>query len=87
MTSEKEKLDTLLRALLRERPEYGRVIIPDSIDDKRALLRALMNVRMPARLPQELLTLQDEELQEQKKEKGVAARRYEAPRGYCCWRG
>ncbi len=71
MTSEKEKLDTLLGALLRERPEYGRIRIPDSIDDKRRLLRSLMNVRMPAPLAPGMMELQDEELVEQRNEKGV----------------
>ncbi len=71
MTSEKEKLDTLLRALLRERPEYAHIPIPDSLSDKRDLLRSLMNVRMPAPVAENLLELQDEELAEQRKEKGV----------------
>lgn len=71
MTSEQHKLDTLLRALLRERPEYEHIGIPDSLTDKRNLLRSLMNVRMPAPLPEELMKIQDEELEEQKKEKGV----------------
>ncbi len=71
MTSEKEKLDTLLRALLRERPEYSHIEIPASVDDKRKLLRSLMNVRMPAPLPRELMAIQDEELAEQRAEKGV----------------
>ncbi len=71
MTSEKEKLDTLLRALLRERPEYSHISLPDSVGEKRNLLRSLMNVRMPSPLPEDLLKLQDEELSEQKREKGV----------------
>ncbi len=71
MTSENEKLDTLLRALLRERPEYAHIAIPDSIDEKRRLLRSLMNVRMPSPLSKELLALQDDELSEQRREKGV----------------
>lgn len=45
MISENERLDTLLRALLRESPEYSNMEIPRSITDKRNLLRALMNVR------------------------------------------
>ncbi len=71
MTSEKEKIDKLLRVLLQERPEYSNIAIPDSIEDKRNLLRSLMNVRMPAPLPKEVMALQDEELAEQKAEKGI----------------
>ncbi len=73
MISENEKLDTLLRALLRERPEYARLSIPASIDDKRKLLRSLMNVRLPSPLPKEILDLQDEELSEQRKAKGIVS--------------
>lgn len=71
MTSEKDRLDALLRALLAERPEYSSIRIPDSIVDKRNLLRSLMNVRMPSPLPEEVIDLQDGELVEQRKEKGV----------------
>ncbi len=69
--AEKERLDSLLRALLGERPEYSRIAIPESVDEKRYLLRSLMNVRMPSKLPDEVLELQDEELREQREEKGV----------------
>ncbi len=71
MTSENEKLDTLLRALLRERPEFARITIPQSLEDKRNLLRSLMNVRMPSPLAKELMDIQDDELTEQRLEKGV----------------
>ncbi len=73
MISEKESLTTLLRALLKERPEYSHVGIPESIDGMRSLLRSLMNVRMPKPLSKDLLELQDEELAEQRREKGVVA--------------
>lgn len=71
MTSEKERLDTLLRALLIERPEYSHIRIPESIQEKRILLRSLMNVRGPSPLPDELLKIQDDELAAQRHEKGV----------------
>ncbi len=70
MTSEKEKLDTLLGALLRERPEYAHIAIPESIAGKRNLLRSLMNVRMPQPLSDKILEIQDDELSEQRREKG-----------------
>ncbi len=71
MTSESEKLDTLLRALLKERSEYSHIPIPASIAEKRDLLRALMNVRMPSPLSDEMMHIQDDELSEQRREKGV----------------
>ncbi len=71
MISENERLDTLLGVLLRERPEYARISIPASIEEKRNLLRSLMNVRMPSPLPDEVMELQDAELAEQRSERGV----------------
>ncbi len=71
MTSEKEKLNKLLGVLLKEHPEYSHISIPESIEDKRKLLRSLMNVRMPSLLSEDVLHLQDEELAEQRDEKGV----------------
>ncbi len=71
MTSEKEKLNKLLGVLLKEHPEYSHIAIPDNIEDKRKLLRSLMNIRMPSPLAEDVLHLQDEELAEQREEKGV----------------
>ncbi len=71
MTSEKERLDALLRALLMERPEYAHIAIPETIAGKRDLLRSLMNVRQPEPLPAETLQMQDDELAVQREEKGV----------------
>ncbi len=71
MTSEKEKLNKLLEVLLKEHLEYSRIAIPESLEDKRNLLRSLMNIRMPSPLSEEVLHLQDEELAEQRVEKGV----------------
>lgn len=60
MTSEKEKLNKLLEVLLKEHLEYSNIPIPDSIEDKRNLLRSLMNIRMPSPLPEDVMKLQDE---------------------------
>lgn len=66
-----DNLDKLLRTLLSERPEYSHIAIPELRNDKRKLLRALMNVRSPSPLPDDVMALQDEELCEQREEKGV----------------
>lgn len=71
MISENERLDKLLRALLAERPEYSRIAMPESIGEKRDLLRALMNVRAPGELAADVMLLQDEELAQQREEKGT----------------
>lgn len=71
MISENDRLDALLRTLLAERPEHSHIAIPSTIAEKRDLLRALMNIRMPEPLDKETLKLQDEELAAQREEKGV----------------
>jgi O-acetyl-ADP-ribose deacetylase (regulator of RNase III) len=71
MISEIDRLDTLLRALIAENPEYSSIKIPDAVGEKRNLLRSLMNVRMPLPLSDDLISLQDAELAEQCRERGV----------------
>lgn len=73
MTSNVKNLDHLLRVLLAERPEYSRISIPESVQDKRYLLRSLMNVRPPSPLPEDVMAIQDYELAGQREEKGVVS--------------
>ena len=58
-----ERLDELICYLLCEKAEYKTLPIPDSAEDKRRLLRALMNVRPPAPVSEDFLKVQDEYLQ------------------------
>ena len=53
-----EQLDFLLNYLIEERDE--RIDVPDNYQEKRNLLRALMNVRMPSKVSDEFLKVQDE---------------------------
>lgn len=71
-----------------ERPEYlinalledpacayavdGRIAMPPSCEDRRHLLRALMNVRMPEPASDELLAIQDAYLEERLAERGIS---------------
>lgn len=64
------RLDTLIGRLLCETGNAD-VNIPDTIAEKRKLLRALMNVRPPLPVDPTFLKLQDEELGEQLNEKGI----------------
>ena len=53
-----EQLDFLINYLIDERKES--IEIPQDYDDKRNLLRALMNVRMPSKVSDEFLKVQDD---------------------------
>ena len=64
-------LDTLIKTLIDEDPQFSEIQIPDDLPSKRDLFRALRNVRPPLPVSEEFLHLQDEELQEQLNEKGI----------------
>ena len=65
------RLDYLIDYLVKEDSRYSELEIPESIEEKRDLFRALRNIREPKPVSEEFLRLQDEELQEQLKEKGI----------------
>ena len=66
-----ERLDFLLRYLLAERKEYAGIRMPDSVSEKRHLLRSLSNVRPPIPASAEFLAVQDAYLQARLSERGV----------------
>jgi O-acetyl-ADP-ribose deacetylase (regulator of RNase III) len=61
----------LTRALLRERPEYDNIQIPEEEQEQKNLLRALCNVRSPRSVRRDFLEVQDAYLQEELARKGV----------------
>ena len=65
------RLDTLIKTLIDENPQYSELQIPDDLQGKRDLFRALRNIRPPLPVSEEFLRLQDEELQAQLQEKGI----------------
>jgi len=69
--SEYNRLEWLCRYLLDENPRYRQMPVPDSLQERRDLFRALMNVRPPMPASEDFLRVQDEQLQVQLAEKGV----------------
>ena len=65
------RLDFLIDYLINEDPQYSEMRIPEDLQGKRDLFRALRNVREPKPVSEEFLRLQDEELQAQLQEKSV----------------
>ena len=61
MTHEEQRI-WLIEHLLNERVEYRSYPIPDDEQEQKNLLRALMNVRMPDPISEEILAVQDEYL-------------------------
>lgn len=66
-----QRLDYLIGILMNENDEYSGITVPESVEGKRRILRALMNVRSPKPIADEFIAVQDEELQMQLKEKGT----------------
>lgn len=83
-----ERLDYLIKTLLSENKEYAHIAVPTSVEDRRRLLRALMNVRAPYPASERFIAAQDEELQQQLSEKGVVeADSLEGNGRYALWQG
>lgn len=82
--SEYKRLEWLCRYLLDENPRYRQMPVPDSLQERRDLFRALMSVRSPMPASEEFLQVQDEELQVQLAEKGVVEL---AGQSLCEWQG
>ena len=57
-------LDRVLAGFLEDSRRYRDLEIPEDEEDKRQLLRSLMNIRMPRPMDPELLALQDNGLPE-----------------------
>ena len=70
MTRE-ERVDSLIRYLRNENDGYASIREPVNYDEKRRLLRSLMNVRWPGEASEEFLARQDEFLTEETEEKGI----------------
>lgn len=70
MTHEEQRT-WLIRQLLGEDPRYKNYQIPEGEQEQKDLLRALMNVRMPEPISEEILRVQDEYLSEEIKRAGI----------------
>lgn len=69
--TQNERRIYLIGELLKERPEYRDIEIPQSEQEQKRLLRSLMNVRMPRAVSHEFLDVQDTYLQTEAAEKGI----------------
>jgi O-acetyl-ADP-ribose deacetylase (regulator of RNase III) len=71
MKTQEERLNYLIEKFKEESAEYKNLETPADIEDKKVLLRSLMNVRPPKETSAEILKVQDEYLTERNKEKGI----------------
>lgn len=59
---QEEQLNYLLEKFITDSDKYKNIEIPDNIDEKECLLRSLMNIRMPKKMADEVMKVQDEYL-------------------------
>lgn len=65
------RLNYLLEEFKTDSEQYKNIEIPKNIRDKQNLLRSLMNIRMPKKMPDEVIKVQDEYLSYCAKGKGI----------------
>ena len=68
---QEKRLDVLVEAFKEDSGRYRNLETPQDLYGKRRLLRSLMNIRMPGPLPQEVLDLQDQYLEDRVQENGI----------------
>ncbi|MGN1403954.1 MAG: protein-ADP-ribose hydrolase [Ruminococcus sp.] len=87
--NQEERRRFLIEELLRERPCCRRQVIPADADRQKILLRGLMNVRHPADINQEFLTVQDAYLQAELADKKITrlSDLHPVQDGIYLWRG
>ena len=70
---QEQRLDTLVEAFKADSVQYKDLQTPVDTDGKRRLLRSLMNIRMPRKMNDSILKVQDEYLRERIRENGVVS--------------
>ena len=69
--TQEERLDYLVEEFKADSDEYKDLQTSKSVEEKRRILRSLMNIRMPKEISSEILKVQDEYLSERAVEKGI----------------
>ena len=68
-----ERLDYLVERFKEDSGEYRNLKTPADTEGKKRLLRSLMNIRMPKRMAQSVIAVQDEYLKERNRENGIVS--------------
>ena len=71
LKTQEERLNYLVDKFKEDSGEYRNLRVSDNINEKKRILRSLMNIRMPRKMDDETLAIQDEYLKEAIIEKGI----------------
>ena len=69
--TQEERLDFLVEKFKADSDEYKDMETPKDTEDKKRILRSLMNIRMPRKMDEVVISVQDEYLQECIQENGI----------------
>jgi O-acetyl-ADP-ribose deacetylase (regulator of RNase III) len=70
-SAQDQRLETLVEAFKADSVKYKDLQTPEDSEGKRRILRSLMNIRMPKKLDDSVLAVQDEYLQGRIRENGI----------------
>lgn len=68
---QEERLEFLVEKFKEDSVRYRKITVSGDQEEQRAILRSLMNVRMPGAMDEEVLRVQDAYLKERAREKGI----------------
>lgn len=68
---QEERLNYLLEAFKKDSVQYRDLKVGDAYEEKRMALRSLMNIRMPRKMQEDVLKVQDDFLKTEGEEKGI----------------
>ena len=71
--NQQERLDYLVEQFKEDSGEYRNLKTPADTEGKKRILRSLMNIRMPKKLPSSVIAVQDEYFQERNRENGIVS--------------
>lgn len=71
--NQEQRLDYLVEKFKEDSVRYKDIEVSADPEEKRTVLRSLMNIRMPGKMDEETLQVQDEYLSERAREKGIVA--------------
>lgn len=71
LKSQEERVDFLLEKFKEDSVQYRELEVEDDYENKRKALRSLMNIRMPRKMAEDIVKVQDEFLSIEATEKGI----------------
>ena len=71
MMNQNERLEYLVKKFREDSGRYKEMEIPENEEEKRNLLRSFMNIRLPKKMDEETIEVQNDYLKERAEEKGI----------------